>query len=52
MKITDILRNAVGATTEQERVRAYLERSVSMADLERRQREVDSGRFRARSYPF
>ncbi len=25
--------------------RAYLNRSVSMADLERRQREIDSGKF-------
>ncbi len=29
-----------------ERERAYLECSVSMADVERRQREIDAGLFR------
>ena len=28
--------------------RAYLDRSVSMADLERRQREIDRGKFAGR----
>ncbi|MEX6506018.1 DUF3563 family protein [Jiella sp. M17.18] len=52
MKFTDIIRSAVSGTSEQERVRRYLDRSVSMADLERRQREVDAGRFRTERFPY
>ncbi|WP_081451432.1 DUF3563 family protein [Aurantimonas manganoxydans] len=52
MNITDKIRGAFSRNREQELVRAYLDQSVSMSDLERRLREVDQGRFSARSYPF
>ncbi len=52
MKITDKIRGAFSRDPEQERVRAYLDQSVSMSDLERRLREVDEGRFQPRSYGF
>ena len=45
MKFTDKLRNALGGETRQARERRYLEQSVSMSDLERRQREIDRGLF-------
>jgi|SwirhisoilCB2_FD_contig_41_18903595_length_279_multi_3_in_0_out_0_1 hypothetical protein len=33
--------------------RAYLEKSTSLIDLERRQREIDNGRFRrSRTWPY
>lgn len=32
--------------------RSYLEGSVSLIDLERRQREIDSGLFRKSSFDF
>ena len=32
--------------------RSYLEGSVSLVDLERRQREIDSGLFRRSSFDF
>ncbi|MBO0905782.1 DUF3563 family protein [Jiella sonneratiae] len=47
MKITERLRSAFAANSRQSRERAYLEQSVSMADLERRQREIDRGLFHA-----
>ena len=51
MNITSKLRDALRLPSEQDRVRAYLDRSVSMADLERRQHEVDAGRFCRRRSP-
>lgn len=47
MKFTEKLRNALGTETRQSRERRYLEQSVSMSDLERRQREIDRGLFGA-----
>lgn len=52
MSITDKIRGAFRRNPDQERVRAYLDQSVSMADLERRMREVDQGRFQPRGYGF
>lgn len=52
MNITDKIRGAFRRNPEQERIRAYLDQSVSMADLERRMREIDQGRFRARGFGF
>ncbi|MBB3935053.1 hypothetical protein GGR05_001181 [Aureimonas phyllosphaerae] len=31
---------------------AYLNDATSLADLERREREIDSGRFRQNRHPF
>ena len=47
MKFTDKLRTAFGAQNRQSRERRYLEQSVSISDLERRQREIDRGLFDA-----
>ena len=52
MNITQTIRGVFTRNHEQDRIRAYLDRSVSMADLERRQRNIDEGRLRPRSYPF
>ena len=52
MNITDTIRGVFNRNSEQERVRAYLDKSVSMADLERRLREVDHGGLRPRRYPY
>ncbi|MEF2553900.1 DUF3563 family protein [Aurantimonas sp. A2-1-M11] len=52
MNITAKIRGAFSRNRHEERVRAYLDQSVSMSDLERRLREVDQGRFASRSYPF
>ncbi|HEX2018074.1 MAG TPA: DUF3563 family protein [Aurantimonas sp.] len=52
MTITNTLRGLFGGNRRRDVAREYLDQSVSLADLERRQREVDSGRFRGRSYPF
>ena len=46
MKLLDRL--FAPAPGRRERERAYLDQSVSMADLERRQREIDRGLFRNR----
>ncbi|WAP69933.1 DUF3563 domain-containing protein [Jiella pelagia] len=45
MKFTDKLRNALGVESRQSRERRYLEQSVSISDLERRQHEIDRGLF-------
>ncbi|MAU94694.1 MAG: DUF3563 domain-containing protein [Fulvimarina sp.] len=47
MKITQTLRTILGRTSRQSRERSYLEQSVSMADLERRQREIERGLFQS-----
>jgi hypothetical protein len=52
MNITSTIRGLLRGNGRRDVVRDYLDQSVSLADLERRQREVDSGRFRGRSYPF
>ena len=52
MKFTDTIRGVFARNPDEDRIRAYLDQSVSMADLERRQRNVDEGRLRPRSYPF
>ncbi|UIJ71580.1 DUF3563 family protein [Aurantimonas sp. HBX-1] len=52
MNITNTLRGLLRGTGRRDVVREYLDQSVSLADLERRQREIDSGRFRGRNYPF
>lgn len=38
--------------TEAERELAYLNASVSLVDLERRQRDIDQGLLRRRSFAF
>ena len=48
MKFTQKLRTILGPQSRQVRERGYLEQSVSMADLERRQREIDRGLFTKR----
>lgn len=40
------------APTEAERELAYLNASVSLADLERRQREIENGMFHCQSIAF
>ncbi len=52
MTITEAIRGVFTRDFEQDRIRAYLDKSVSMADLERRQRNIDEGRLRPRSYSF
>lgn len=52
MNVPSFLRRMFDDMSEQGRARAYLDRSVSLVDLERRQREIDNGRFRERKYPF
>ena len=52
MRFTQKLRSAFGAESRQSRERRYLEQSVSMSDLERRQGEIDRGLFQARSNMF
>ena len=46
MNFTQKLRSIVGTQSRQARERSYLEQSVSLTDLERRQREIDRGMFR------
>ncbi|MCE7029366.1 DUF3563 family protein [Jiella avicenniae] len=46
MNFTAKLRAALGTESREARERRYLEQSVSMSDLERRQREIDRGLFR------
>lgn len=52
MNITETIRGVLTRNREQDRIRAYLDKSVSMADLERRQRNIDEGHLRPRCYPF
>lgn len=40
------------APTDAARELAYLNASVSLADLERRQREIENGMFHRRSFAF
>lgn len=47
MKFTKKLRSILGSDSRQSRERNYLDQSVSLVDLERRQREIDSGLFRS-----
>ncbi|MCQ0989530.1 DUF3563 family protein [Jiella marina] len=48
MKMTSKLRSIFLPESPETLEHAYLNRAVSMADLERRMREIDSGRFRGR----
>ncbi len=52
MSITRRLRAALRAPSPEARALAYLNESTSIADLERREREIDAGRFRRDRYPF
>ncbi|NDV86322.1 hypothetical protein GTW51_06360 [Aurantimonas aggregata] len=52
MTITNTIRGLFRSNHRRDVVRDYLDQSISLADLERRQREIDSGRFRAKNYPF
>ncbi|WP_156369118.1 DUF3563 family protein [Aureimonas sp. Leaf324] len=52
MSITRRLRAALRAPSHEERALAYLNESTSLADLERREREIDSGRFRQNRHAF
>ncbi|MCU0832770.1 MAG: DUF3563 domain-containing protein [Rhizobiaceae bacterium] len=47
MKAFGLLNLFTPARNRQEREIAYLNQSVSMADLERRQREIARGKFRS-----
>lgn len=42
----------LSAPTEAERERAYLNAAISVADLERRQREIDQGLLRGPRFAF
>ena len=46
------LRDAFRAPTATERALAYLNESTSIADLERREREIDAGRFHHKRHTF
>ncbi|MBO0662388.1 DUF3563 family protein [Jiella sp. MQZ9-1] len=53
MKFTTKLRSILGGESRESRERNYLEQSVSLIDLERRQREIDRGLFSAMGrFPF
>ncbi|SFF08433.1 Protein of unknown function [Aureimonas phyllosphaerae] len=52
MSITRRIRAAFRAPSHDERALAYLNDATSLADLERREREIDSGRFRQNRHPF
>lgn len=49
---TRTLRSAFGRQSPRDRAMDYLNESVSIDDLERRQREIDAGKFRPHSYLF
>ncbi len=51
MTFTSRLRQAFRPATAETRAAAYLNEATSVSDLERREREIDQGRFRARSFP-
>lgn len=53
INIRKTLQNTLRRNWNYDPVRAYLDQSVSIADLERRQREVEQGLFRrSANYPF
>ncbi len=52
MNIARRLRAALRTPGPEERALAYLNESTSIADLERREREIDAGRFRRDRFPF
>ena len=45
------LRRALRPASVEDRAAAYLGEATSMSDLERREREIDQGRFRTRAFP-
>lgn len=51
-KLFKVLTSGRNAPTEAEREWAYLNASVSLADLERRQREIEQGLLRQRGIAF
>lgn len=52
MNITRRVRDALRAQGPEARALAYLNESTSIADLERREREIDAGRFRRTRFPY
>jgi len=52
MSIARRLRNALRTPSAKDRAIAYLNESTSHADLERREREIDAGRFHDKRYTF
>ena len=52
MGIIQDLKNALRSRSRGELELDYLNESTSPVDLERRQREIDRGKFRRRSTPF
>ncbi|MCQ8781784.1 DUF3563 family protein [Mangrovibrevibacter kandeliae] len=52
MKIARTLRAMLGGNEHVDFERNYLNQAVSLADLERRQRELDAGRRDHRYYSF
>ena len=49
MTITSTIRSLLRGNRRHDAERQYLDQSVSIADLERRQRELDNGRSRNRT---
>ncbi|RIY03418.1 DUF3563 domain-containing protein [Aureimonas flava] len=52
MSIARRLRSVFSAPSPEDRALAYLNESTSIADLERREREIDAGRFRQHRHRF
>ena len=53
MGIVSKTRDAIKRFRSFDPEQAYLERATSLIDLERRQREIDNGRFRrSRTWPY
>lgn len=52
MSIARRLRDAFRVPSQRERALAYLNESTSIADLERREREIDAGRFHDKRHTF
>lgn len=52
MGIISRVRGAVDRYRHFDPERAYLEQATSLVDLEMRQREVDRGKFRKRTWPY
>ncbi|WP_114348478.1 DUF3563 family protein [Mangrovicella endophytica] len=52
MGLTSRIRDAVKRRREYNPELEYLNEATSLVDLERRQREIDQGRFRRSRYPY
>ena len=52
MGVISRARNAIDKIRRFDPEQSYLEEATSNVDLERRQREIDAGRFRRRQWPY